>query len=82
MTRTTLALFTQYHNLFTKGLYYFSRTGIIKHKINTGESYLFPQPVCRIKIIDEIDKDLIRQSSSPWTLPIILVQKKDGTTQF
>ena len=29
-----------------------------------------------------LEKDIIQPSTSPWALPIILVQKKDGSQQF
>lgn len=43
-------------------------------------------PVERKIIDDEIDKllasDLIQPSTSPWSSPVVLVRKKDGTIRF
>ena len=68
------------------------RTDKLKHFIDTGTAHPIRQPVQRIppakrsevtKLLDEMmQKDVIQPSSSPWASPIVLVQKKDGTTRF
>ena len=68
------------------------RTSKLKHFIDTGAAHPIRQPVRRIpparrrevtNLLDEMmKKDVIQPSSSPWASPIVLVQKKDGSTRF
>src|SRR6266487_4625297 len=68
------------------------KTGIIKHKIDTGEY----EPIAgkpyktndeKKKIIkEEIEKmeksGIIRRSYSPWASPVVIIDKKDGSKRF
>ena len=86
------AVLLEYHDLFAQGPTDFGRTGVIKHDIDTGEAKPIRQQVRRIppykrdeakKLLQEmLEKDVIQPSSSPWASPIVLVQKKDGSTRF
>ena len=65
---------------------------IIKHKINVGDATPIKQPPYRVplakqRLIDEeveklLVKEIIRPSCSPWSSPIVLVSKPDGSTRF
>ena len=68
------------------------RTGIVKHRINTGDAKPIRQTPRRVplakredanKIIEDMHKNgVIEPSISPWSSPIVLVKKKDGSTRF
>ena len=68
------------------------RTSRLKHSINTGNAPPIRQPArqpCPSKrqeinqlLETMLKKDVIQPSSSPWASPIVLVQKKDGSTRF
>ena len=68
------------------------RTSLIKHKINTGSAFPIKQaprrmPLAKREIAEaEIDKmlkeDIIEPSNSPWSSPVVLVNKKDGSPRF
>ena len=68
------------------------RTGIIRHRIPTGNAHPIKQPLRRLpvqmnqeaqeQINDMLEKDVIQPSSSPWASGIVMVQKKDGTKRF
>ncbi|CAK1587290.1 unnamed protein product [Parnassius mnemosyne] len=68
------------------------KTGLVQHKINTGQELPIRQrprrlPVAREKevetMIEGMVKDgVIEPSSSPWCSPVVLVKKKDGSMQF
>ena len=70
------------------------RTTIVKHQIDLGESDATPvrQPPRRLPfnqretVQQHVDKMLrngiIEPSKGPWSSPVILVKKKDGTTRF
>ena len=85
-------LLTKYQASFSKSDSDLGRTGIIKHKIPTGDARPIKQPLRRLpehmheevntQIDDMLQKDVIQPSSSPWSSGIVMVQKKDGTKRF
>ena len=82
-------LLEEYQDLFDKNL---GKCGIVKHEIDTGmerpiKQYAYQRPLAKKKVIQqEVEKMLeqgaIRESSSSWTLPVVLVKKKNGETRF
>ncbi|UYV76601.1 hypothetical protein LAZ67_14001425, partial [Cordylochernes scorpioides] len=64
----------------------------VKHKINTGDHSPIKQRPYRVTpserrlIQDEVNKmienHIVKPSESPWSSPVILVRKKDGTWRF
>ena len=64
----------------------------MQHKINTQEAAPIKQPPrrlpgsCREEVRELLDKMLeqhvIDPAHGPWTSPIVLVRKKDGSTRF
>ena len=68
------------------------RSNILKHEINTANAEPVSQqayktnPIKKIFIEKEVAdmeaKQLIRKSMSPWTSPVVIVEKKDGTKRF
>ena len=67
-------------------------TSLVTHQIDTGSSHPIRQPARRLPLHkraeadtllkDMLKKGVIEPSSSPWTSPIVLVKKKDGSTHF
>ena len=67
------------------------QTHIVEHTIDTGDTRPIKQPPRRAPIamrgvVEEIhkmlDNGVIRPSNSPWSSPVVLVRKKDGTVRF
>ena len=68
------------------------QTSEVQHKINTGDARPIKQAPRRIPIhlrdeVDKamkemIDKGVIEPSDSPWSSPVVLVRKKDGSLRF
>ena len=81
-----------YDDIFATSNLDLGRTSIIQHKIDTGHARPIKQPPYRVSqqqraeidkhIANMLEQDVIRVSSSPWSSPIVLVKKKDGTTRF
>ncbi len=67
-------------------------THIVEHDINTGDSPAIRQPPRRIPMSQQEDcdkeiqsmlkKGIIEPGTSPWSSPIVLVRKKDGSLRF
>lgn len=70
----------------------FGHTKAVKHHIPTGEAppirdryrpvppKLFAE--LRELLQEMVDSKVVRESSSPWAAPVVLVQKKDGSWRF
>ena len=68
------------------------RTGKLQHRIDTGDAQPVRQQVRRISphrreevkqlLSQMLERGVIEPSCSPWASPVVLVQKKDGSTRF
>ena len=68
------------------------RTNVLEHSIDTqGHQPIYKRPyripetqrkVVDVHVKDVANRGIIRPSKSPWSSPIVLVGKKDGSTRF
>lgn len=87
-----IKLISQYQDIFMEPQGKLGQTNITEHEIRTGSHTPIKIPPRRIplfkrQLVDqELDKMLeqgtIEPSESPWSAPICLVKKKDGTCRF
>lgn len=85
-------LLMDYQDVFSKGDGDLGRTDIIKHKIDTGAAAPIRQRARRLptnhqeevdrQVKDMLSRGIIEPSKSPWSAPIVLVTKKDGSKRF
>ena len=85
------ALLTEFSDVFSVVGGPLGRTNVVKHAIHTaGMPVKQPprrlpevlKPVVNTEIDNMLSQGVIRHSKSPWSSPIIMVQKKDGSWRF
>ena len=82
----------KFSDVFAKSDSDLGRTNILEHSIDTqGHKPIYQRPYripeMQRKVVDAHVKDManwgvVRPSKSPWSSPIVLVGKKDGSTRF
>lgn len=86
------SLLSEYRDIFALTPEELGRTGLVKHRIDTGDHPPLRQRPYRVAeqqrsiieehITDMLNRGTIQPSTSPLASPIILVKKKDGTDRF
>jgi hypothetical protein len=79
----------KYQHAFSMGDFDLGQTTVLQHKIDTGDAIPIKQRPRRVppyqqKFVNEttkelLDRGLIKESQSPWSSPIVLAKKSDGT---
>ena len=79
-------------NLFASKDSELGHTDTVKMKIDTGSTKPiklrpYRTPIKNREVIDKavdemLDADVVRRSNSPWSFPVVIVDKKDGTKRF
>ncbi len=87
-----LKLLIEYQDVFVKSDNEFGRAHRFTHTIDTGSNSPIRQrpyrtPYSQLDMIDEhinkmLDKGIIQESNSPWSQPLVIVMKKDGSPRF
>ncbi|GBN83820.1 Retrovirus-related Pol polyprotein from transposon 297 [Araneus ventricosus] len=85
-------LLQEFQNLFSTSDSDVGRCNMTQHRINTGNHPPIKQYPRRLplakkeeaeRLVKEmVDNGIIEESSGPWSSPIVLVKKKDGSTRF
>ena len=89
---TLVQLLYNYRDIFVTQPGELGRTDVMKHEINTGDAAPIRVPKRRLpakqeEIVSEelkkmIEKGVVEESTSPWSSPVVIVKKKDGTHRF
>ena len=90
--KTVCQLLCEFFNLFSTGPRDIRCTSLAKHRIQTGDAKPIRQPPQRLPlsrreeaeeaVIEMEQQGVTERSTSDWSSPVVLVTKKDGTTQF
>ena len=86
------ALLEEYSDIFASSSLDLGHTSIVRHEIDTGTAQPIKQAPYRVSqsqksdierhISDMLEQNIIEESASPWSSPVVLVKKKDGTSRF
>ena len=86
------SLLLSFSDIFPESDDDFGHTPLLQHRIDTGSATPTHQPPRRIPphqrqeaqhlIQRMLEKNVISRSHSPWSSPVILVRKKDGSLRF
>lgn len=85
-------LLTEFADIFSSHPHDYGRTDLVTHTINTGDvapiklrpyrtSPATPN-ILQEEVSRLLEHDIIEESLSPWSAPVVLVRKKDGTHRF
>lgn len=87
-----LSLLKSYHKLFDLNDLPLGTVSTAEHRIDTqGHSPIRTRPyrvsmkereIIEQQVTEMLQKEVIRKSSSPWSSPVVLVKKKDGSIRF
>lgn len=85
-------LLMKHQNVFAKSKYDLGHTTIVRHEIFTGDHPPIKQaprrmPLTKREVVQKevqsmLQNGIIEPSTSPWSSPIVLVEKKDHSTRF
>ncbi|UYV65170.1 K02A2.6-like, partial [Cordylochernes scorpioides] len=90
--RNARAFLKKNQDAFSSGDGNLGRTDLVRHRINTGDARPIRQPPRRLPmakqeevtgLLRKMKRDgIIEEFNGPWSSPVVLVTKKDGTTRF
>ena len=85
-------LLNEHQDVFAKNSGDLGLTTLVEHRIDTGDAVPIKQQPRRLpnslrtaveeQVGEMLENDIIKPSNSPWSSPIVLVRKKDGTWRF
>ncbi|MCG7877685.1 MAG: RNase H-like domain-containing protein [Candidatus Thiodiazotropha endolucinida] len=91
-TEQLAKLLLDYQDVFARSSSDLGRCDRVQHTINTGNAIPVRQPARRLpfgkrlteqaEIKKMLDRGVIEPSNSPWSSPVVLVTKKDGSIRF